>query len=449
MYASRTLSEGTKRLFAFALPMMFITMWTDTFIPTATLAFATYGTTIFILPLCGSSLDKSHRLRSATVLIFAKSFFNAATMVILYVIFLCELHKTPTALFTAQNYGLFALLSVCAIAGETAEECWTICIERNWVVLVANGDEAALTSMNVAIRRIDLMALTLGPFLFGIALQNMSSEALKVQFGCWLTVGAFLTGVPEDFLIRKAYYSDPNLSRESLGNIEGQGGDSENPFTALCSSWGRYISHPVFLASLGYSALYLTVLDDHSGLTLSFLKWSGVPESVIGFSRGAGAISGLIGSFLFEYVKGCLGGSLEKTSSLTVWFFWFNLVPIGFVAYYGTVKQLGYALILCVTLSRCGVWLFDLSHALVMQEYVEERYRTEINSVQSATYRIFWLLQAILGLVFSDPIEYHILVYTSIGSVLFASVLVSIWAGCVSGGKPASPTKDGKKYGTV
>ena len=86
--ASRVLSEFSKRIYTFLLPMLFITIWSQTFLPTAVLAFATYGTLFLILPMCGPILDRANRLRCATVLIIAKSIFNATTCLFLYYLFL-------------------------------------------------------------------------------------------------------------------------------------------------------------------------------------------------------------------------------------------------------------------------------------------------------------------------------------------------------------------------
>lgn len=75
----------------------------------------------------------------------------------------------------------------------------------------------------------------------------------------------------------------PEGSKEGEG--EGEGDEEEeklpsaskactstNPLVVLYQGWSQYMTHAIFLPSLSYAFLYLTVLDS-SSLTIAYLKW--------------------------------------------------------------------------------------------------------------------------------------------------------------------------------
>jgi hypothetical protein len=143
---------------------------------------------------------------------------------------------------------------------------------------------------------------------------------------------------------------------------------------------------------------------------------------------------GLLGSALFVPVKDALGGGLERTGVVSMWLFWAILSPIGFVAITTSGSQtLGYTLVVCVALSRSALWLFDLDHTLIMQAYLEDGERAELNGAQSALYRVFWLLLSMVCMIASDPRQFWRLAELSLVVVAVASIIFSLWARSSSG----------------
>lgn len=130
IYASRCISQMTNRLLQFCLPMMFITMWSNTFLPTAILAFTTYTTHFFVLPYCGAILDVAHRRKAASILISIKSLCNAGALLALYFSYAVEMNETVDPDFTTGYLG-FTVCCVLCIIGESAEESWTLSLEKN------------------------------------------------------------------------------------------------------------------------------------------------------------------------------------------------------------------------------------------------------------------------------------------------------------------------------
>eukprot|EP00759_Apiculatamorpha_spiralis_P018395 PhF_6_TR24801/c0_g1_i3/m.34122/K14685/SLC40A1, FPN1; solute carrier family 40 (iron-regulated transporter), member 1 len=214
LYASRVFSQIGNRLFQFVLPMTFIVMWSDTFMPTAIMSFSAYIVHFFVLPFCGNVLDTSNKIVSATVLIIAKNVFFAAACFSLNICFYSELGDEPIPQFT-KGYVGFGFACLFTIAAETAEEAWTLSVERNWVVLIAGEDQEMLATFNVVIRRIDLLCLTFAPLLMGFALQSLSSANSKVNLGTLTMVLYFIVStIPELLITRTAYYKSEALMRD-------------------------------------------------------------------------------------------------------------------------------------------------------------------------------------------------------------------------------------------
>eukprot|EP00759_Apiculatamorpha_spiralis_P018392 PhF_6_TR24801/c0_g1_i1/m.34118/K14685/SLC40A1, FPN1; solute carrier family 40 (iron-regulated transporter), member 1 len=287
LYASRVFSQIGNRLFQFVLPMTFIVMWSDTFMPTAIMSFSAYIVHFFVLPFCGNVLDTSNKIVSATVLIIAKNVFFAAACFSLNICFYSELGDEPIPQFT-KGYVGFGFACLFTIAAETAEEAWTLSVERNWVVLIAGEDQEMLATFNVVIRRIDLLCLTFAPLLMGFALQNLTDPRGKISFNTFIMATyCVLSTLPELIVTRTAYYKSEALMRDDARALpeapppeDGSSVQPKDPIRMLVHSWRKYGSHTVFHASIAYSMIYFTVLDGGS-LMLSYLKWVGIPETVI------------------------------------------------------------------------------------------------------------------------------------------------------------------------
>ncbi len=212
------------------------------------------------------------------------------------------------------------------------------------------------------------------------------------------------------------------------GDVLFEGGKS-GPCAALLRGFRAYFRHEVFLASLSLSALYCTVLDNGALMT-AYLTWRGVNPAVLGSSRGAGAIFGLVGTVAFPALMRCTGGSMERAGLLSIWLFWSLLTP-GLVAFYlaGESTATDYTVMGAMAVARIGLWSFDLAETQIMQEYIAEDQRGIINSTQTATYQLFYVLIQCAGIVLDKPQEFIVLVTFSIGVVLCACVCYTRWYG--------------------
>ena len=91
-----------------------------------------------------------------------------------------------------------------------------IVIERDWIVIVASGDENKLATMNSVFRTIDLTALVISPAFAGLIFDFASDEAAAATIGIWNVVSVFV----EYYLLVRIYREFPDLSKEKNRKIE-------------------------------------------------------------------------------------------------------------------------------------------------------------------------------------------------------------------------------------
>lgn len=194
------------------------------------------------------------------------------------------------------------------------------------------------------------------------------------------------------------------------------------------SGFRTYWAQPVFLASFAYTMLYMTVLDT-GGLQTSYLEWAGVPTAYIGIGRGAGAVIGLAGTFAYPLTTKCLSNSVAKAGLLSLWAFWLTLAPIGLLLIFTGAGEnyVEYSILICVSLSRCFLWMFDLAITELVQMGVPEEDRGVFGSIQTSSYQVFFILVHLAGVFSPDPANFHWLIVISLLVVLIAAVLYTYW----------------------
>ncbi|KAG7395491.1 hypothetical protein PHYBOEH_003682 [Phytophthora boehmeriae] len=236
----------------------------------------------------------------------------------------------------------------------------------------------------------------------------------------------------EYFMTRDIYKLVPELAvkeepeKQDGGREQQETVDSTSTFSEYAVMWRNYSQHPVFLLSLSYCALYMTVLDNGS-LNTAYLKWRGVPDSLLGTSRGVGAVFGLIGTVVFPYLRRIMS-RLERVAVVSIWLFWLCLAPV-LAAFLlsGESRVSDYVMLCCMVGARMWLWSADLAETQIMQEWIEPSRRGAINAMQTATYQLFYLLTQVLGVVFHDPQKFEALVFFSIATVFVAAVGFTWW----------------------
>ncbi|KAG3068436.1 hypothetical protein PI124_g21589 [Phytophthora idaei] len=432
-------SVNGDRMWEFAVPILFMEIFVDTLLPGACFSLVMYASCLIAIPSVGRQLDAANRWKAMRLAIVLENANIIASTGLLGAMLLLTdadgLHKPE---WTWPLTLLFVGTLVCGGVGQVLSESQTLGIERDWVVIIAQSSGAerssALASLNTILRRIDLACKLLGPLAFGIIMDFAGRDpTTRAMIGAsTVAIWNGLSTPLEYFMTRDIYTLVPQLAlkEESLEPSNGEelqaSADGQSMLTRYAGMWRNYSRHPVFLLSFSYCALYMTVLDNGS-LNTAYLKWRGVPDSLLGSSRGAGAVFGLLGTVLFPYLRRTIS-RLERVAVLSIWLFWLFLAPV-LVAFLlaGESRASDYVMLCCMVGARMWLWSADLAETQLMQEWIEPSRRGAINAMQTATYQLFFMLIQVIGVIFHDPRQFEALVLFSVATVLAAAVGFTLW----------------------
>ena len=102
-----------------------------------------------------------------------------------------------------------AVIIVANIANLASVGC-KIVIERDWIVVVASGDENKLATMNAVFRTINLTTLLIAPAFAGLIFDFASNLAIAVTIGTWNIVSV----VAEYYLLVSIFKLFPDLANK-------------------------------------------------------------------------------------------------------------------------------------------------------------------------------------------------------------------------------------------
>lgn len=425
-------------MWQFAVPILFMEVFVDTLLPSAVFSLAMYTTCIFAIPTVGKYLDTTNRW---TIMKYAIVFENVlivlSAAVLGAILLVTNADGVHKPVWTLKLVGLFAVTLVCGGIGQVLNDAQTLAIERDWVVVIAAADSNALARLNTTMRRIDLSCKILAPMAFGVIMDFAGTDpTTRAMTGAAVVAIWNVLSTPlEYFMTRDVYTLSPALAVKESADDDANENENDRVGThdpppstkaRYAKMWTDYVNHPVFLLSFAFCSLYMTILDG-GALNTAYLKWRGIPDSVLGLSRGAGAVFGLIGTFIFPFTRQLLG-RVERVAVVSVWLFWACLTPVILAfALSGESSTSDYAMLGCMVVSRVWLWSADLAETQIMQEWIEPHRRGAINAMQTATYQFFYILIQCMGVVFHDPRQFEALVGFSLTTVLFSAIGFTVW----------------------
>lgn len=180
----------------------------------------------------------------------------------------------------------------------------------------------------------------------------------------------------------------------------------------------RWVSYFHFHTAL--FTRYLNILT-FGALMTAYLVWIGLDYGTIGTLRGVSSVIGLLGTVVFHMSSQRLGLANTGMWSIAFQFGCLSLCFISLGVHNFDVAL--WLLVIGVCLSRVGLWVFDLTITQHMQEQIPEEIRGVIGGVQKSLNSFFDLTTFALGLIFSDPGEFQIIVAIGYGSVGMAMLL--------------------------
>ena len=229
-------------------------------------------------------------------------------------------------------------------------------------------------------RRIDLLCKLVAPIFISLIDGYSTSVAVWVVFG-----QNAVSVLIEYFAIKQVFEKVPDLAKfknqaeenEDSANLLGRptddASDMEMPQARLSlirkalQPWKEYIQNPAFLASFSLSLLYLTVLSTGTQMA-TYLLTLGFSPIHVSFMRLAAVV--------LELFATCAAPILTKKIGPVrsgLWFINEQLICVAaavalFMSLPGGTKAAGAALIAGVTISRIGLWGFDLCVQFLVQE---------------------------------------------------------------------------------
>ncbi|KAK1166203.1 solute carrier family 40 member 1-like [Acipenser oxyrinchus oxyrinchus] len=512
IYLGHALSTWGDRMWHFAVAVFLVELYGNSLLLTAVYGLVVAASVLLLGAIIGDWVDKNARLKVAQTSLIVQNSAVILCGILLMVIFLCKVQLV--SLFNGWLLTLCYILVISiANVANLASTATAITIQRDWIVVVAGEDRSRLADMNATVRRIDQLTNILAPLAVGQIITFTSSMA-----GCGFIVGWNLCSMClEYFLLWKVYQMTPALAiktgqkedeqelkqlniQKELEAVQKPSENSElmsgvaeassvekngccynitQPFRTLRDGWVAYYNQPIFFAGMSLAFLYMTVLG-FDCITTGFAYTQGLNGSILSLLMGASAITGILGTMAFTWIRkrcglvrtgfisgvaqiSCLalcvvsvfmpGSPLDLTVSpfqdITSHFMGDSSLPEanpttehslitqthsfinGSTSSYEieemkpqVVSYLSVSFLFAgVIAARVGLWSFDLTVTQLIQENVIESERGVINGVQNSMNYLLDLLHFIMVILAPNPEAFGLLVIISVSFVVMGHMM--------------------------
>lgn len=334
-------------------------------------AFAGFLTNLFVvlfMSSIGHSLDNINRLSAAKYALSAKLITIAIAYTLCAYIFYHR-HEEETNGNTPENLQLDDyLLYTIPFISAAANLCFSTVstsVEKDWIVVLADGDSRWLSTTNSRMTQIDSGCNAFAPALTGLLFVQFSPSVVAVILllsNLFSTVFLYvfmhnLYNSWDSLAVRQAAPTSSNNSaatstRQTAGETTSllQKEGKKLPEGTMSVQEEGFMSD--FMKSgcagtmIAYAFLYFTVLNFGS-LMVVYLRWCNVSDAWIGAARGAGAFTGLLGATAFPYLSDYIG--IYRASNLSI-IFQFALVLVACASFFFIQNGIGqYAVeVLCI-----------------------------------------------------------------------------------------------------
>ncbi|CAK9153739.1 unnamed protein product [Ilex paraguariensis] len=331
LYLGHFLSRWDARMWEFSVGLYMINVWPDSLFLAAACGLVESASTALLGPLVGQWVDKVTYVKVLQIWLLTQNIsFMVAGGTVVALLLYSDLKTTNFVAFIS----VVILVNISGAVGMLSTLAGTILIEREWVVVISEGQPpGVLTKMNSIIRRIDLTCKLGAPVISGFIISFVSLTASAVTLTLWNVIAVCL----QYWLLMHVYNWIPALSESSYKrmsrlsptDLEESSSTSQEEksllsydgkilelnqnsfgrkiieqFTKipLVSAWRLYLQQDVVLPGIALALLYFTVLCFGSLMTAT-LEWEGIPPYVIGIARGISAIIGIAATFLYPILE--------------------------------------------------------------------------------------------------------------------------------------------------
>ncbi|GAB7339085.1 hypothetical protein MBLNU457_5740t1 [Dothideomycetes sp. NU457] len=425
LYISHSVATWNSRLVEFGSVLFLSTLYPSTLLPSSIYALVRALSAVVFASYVGTLVDRTGRLTVIRLSIAGQRSATAFTCVLLYLLTVWD--RT-----LSHAWPLLLVLAILACVEKLSATMNTIAIERDWVVVLAGKSEQYLQTMNSQMRRIDLFCKLVAPLIIALI------DGYSTKIAILITFSVAVVSLPLEYvLISKVYYAvkelhvQPMTRHESLPSTPSSrttisSSISRTLFSAI-SDLRYYNTHAAFLPSISLSLLYLTVLS-FNGQMINYLISLSYSSTSIGILRTFSAICELSATFLAPLVMNRIGAIRAG-----IWFLNSQLVFISIAASSlwftndSPASWANIAFLAGVIPSRVGLWGFDLSAQILIQEDVEAEGRGRFSAIEAGFQNAFELLGFASTIVFSRPDQFRFPAAISAGSVAVASVFYALF----------------------
>ncbi|KAI7893083.1 Ferroporti-1 [Mucor mucedo] len=400
LYTSHFLTCWTDRVYEFSCFLLIAEVFKTSLLLASIYGFSTTIAAILFSNFVGRLADVTPRLAFVRMTMFVQKGSIVLSCIFFYVIFEFNRH----VIF------LYSGVVVCGCFLKLAFIANNIAIEKDWVMVITEGDtEGMLTVM----KRIDLFCKTMAPIMMG-TLMSFGSSMGVIIIGTWNT----LSLIVEYQLVLQTYKAHPKLASKDTELGEGT---PLMPIEERRVSFLEYVNHQIFPASLAMAMLHMTVLS-FGGIMISYLKIIGYQDWSLGVLRAVAGIAGLASTWILPFLSSKIG--IIRSGMWAVWFEAGSLTPVVISltnAYRGSV--LGSIMLFAgMCISRVGLWMFDITETILLQQLVDPAQLGSISGWQHSMCNVFDLSQYILTAIVSDPKDFIIPATVSLGAIFCSSM---------------------------
>lgn len=189
LYISHFLSTWNSRLFEAAVVYFLAAVFSNNLLPISIYALLRNVVAIVLTAPVGAWIDRGNRLTVVRTSILGQRISVAASCGLFWVML-----RQP-GIGHRATYGLFAATVVLACIEKLSAGINMVSVERDWIVVITEGDESTRRVMNARLRRIDLFCKLGGPLAISLI------AAASIRVAVYSTLGMNLASVLVEYLL--------------------------------------------------------------------------------------------------------------------------------------------------------------------------------------------------------------------------------------------------------
>lgn len=309
-----------------------------------------------------------------------------------------------------QNIIIFLLFGILSATANLGSSLMDTAVGFDLAVDILEENE--LTQFNSRLKRLDLLTEVTAPIFTGLILSLSKGKSDLIGFSI-IAILNLLTFIPEFLLLK----SVPNINK---GKEDIKVDSTElSFFETLKSSFIELKGKPYTPVIISYALLWLSILSPHGVLLTSYLKdGANVSEITIGLFRGAGAIFGLIPTFLYPFLKKKMGITRASQLLLTSQFIFVLFAGISFY----TIESTIYPFLIFILFSRIGLYGFSIGETELRQALIPKEKRGIVNGVANSITSLATLFLFFMGMLLGKNETFGLMIIISIIAVFLGLI---------------------------